>query len=74
MKTVYLDNNATTQCLPEVVNAMLPYFSERYGNASSIYKLGMDAAKNVLASREKVALALGAKVTSSVACLPGSIL
>lgn len=59
---VYADNAATTRVTQSVLEAMLPAFTEGYGNASSIYKLGMDAAKTVLASREKVANALGAKV------------
>lgn len=59
---VYADNAATTRVTKNVLDVMLPYFTEGYGNASSIYQLGMDAAKAVLAAREKVAAALGAKV------------
>ncbi|MCD8095954.1 MAG: cysteine desulfurase NifS [Ruminococcus sp.] len=59
---IYADNAATTKVTQNVLDAMLPIFTENFGNASSIYNLGMDAAKIVLASREKVANALGAKV------------
>lgn len=61
-KFIYADNAATTRVSQSVLDAMLPAFTEAYGNASSIYKLGMDAAKTVLASRETVAGCLGAKV------------
>ncbi len=43
MKRVYLDNSATTKVDDEVVNAMLPCFTEKYGNASSLYTLGREA-------------------------------
>ena len=42
---IYLDNAATTKTAPEVVDAMLPYFSEYYGNASTIYSLGAESKK-----------------------------
>ncbi|MCD8199848.1 MAG: cysteine desulfurase NifS [Coriobacteriaceae bacterium] len=60
---IYLDNAATTRTAPEVVEAMLPYFSENYGNPSSIYDF---AGKNKIAideQRERIAAALGAKPT-----------
>ena len=58
---IYADNAATTAVSEEVLNAMLPYFREGYGNASSIYKLGRDAQKAIEEAREKVAKALGAE-------------
>ncbi|WP_294754719.1 cysteine desulfurase NifS [uncultured Ruminococcus sp.] len=60
-KFIYADNAATTAVSEEVLNAMLPYFREGYGNASSIYKLGRDAQRAVEDAREKVAKALGAE-------------
>ena len=57
---VYADNAATTRVLDEVLEAMLPYFTEQYGNASSIYALGRNARKAVELSREKIASAIGA--------------
>ena len=60
-KFIYADNAATTAVSEEVLNAMLPYFREGYGNASSIYKLGRDAQRAVEDAREKVAKTLGAE-------------
>ena len=57
---VYADNAATTKISPEVLNAMYPYLTEEYGNASSIYSLGRNAKKAIEASSEKVAKAIGA--------------
>ena len=63
MKTVYFDNSATTKTDEEVVKAMLPYITENYGNASSIYKIGRDNRKAVEEAREKVAKVLGCEPT-----------
>lgn len=58
---IYADNAATTAVSEEVLNAMLPHFTKAYGNASSIYKLGRDAQKDIEEAREKVAKAVGAE-------------
>lgn len=58
---IYADNAATTKVSERALAAALPYFTEQYGNASSIYSLGMNAAKAVLKARNQVANALGAK-------------
>lgn len=58
-KVIYLDNAATTKTAPEVVEAMLPYFSEYYGNPSSIYSLAGESKKAVTDARETIAKTLG---------------
>jgi len=58
MKNIYFDHAATTSVKPEVLEAMLPYFTEKYGNASSIYSLGRENKKAIDDAREKVAKAL----------------
>lgn len=58
---IYLDNAATTKTAPEVVDAMLPYFSEYYGNASTIYSLGAESKKAMDHGRQIIADSLGAK-------------
>ncbi|MCL2669493.1 MAG: cysteine desulfurase NifS [Syntrophaceae bacterium] len=60
MKPVYLDNNATTQVAPEVLEAMIPYFGDYYGNPSSMHSFGGQVAANVREAREQVAALLGA--------------
>jgi cysteine desulfurase len=60
MKTVYLDNNATTRTAPEVVEAMLPFFSDMYGNPSSMHFFGGQVGRYVKEAREKVAALIGA--------------
>ncbi|OFW56428.1 MAG: cysteine desulfurase NifS [Candidatus Solincola sediminis] len=61
MRRIYMDNAATTPVHPEVLEAMLPYFKEGFGNPSSIYQEGREARKAIEAAREKVAQALGAE-------------
>lgn len=60
-KLIYMDNAATTQVYPEVVNEMLPYFTEHYGNPSAIYSFAGEAKRGVDHARETVAKAIGAK-------------
>ncbi|MBD3420395.1 MAG: cysteine desulfurase NifS [Chitinivibrionales bacterium] len=60
MQTIYLDNNATTQVDPEVVEAMLPFFTEKYGNPSSIHRFGGLIRRHVEQAREQVAGLIGA--------------
>ena len=61
MKSIYLDNAATTKLDEEVLQEMMPYLKENYGNASSIYKLGRESRKAVEDSREKIARVLNCK-------------
>lgn len=60
-KLIYMDNAATTPVKKEVLEAMLPYFSEQYGNPSSIYSLGSQSKVAVEKAREQVAKAIGAE-------------
>jgi cysteine desulfurase len=66
MRRVYLDNNASTPVLPEVLEAMRPYFGERFGNASSIHHHGQDTRAAVENARESVALLLGCRASEIV--------
>jgi cysteine desulfurase len=61
MRRVYLDNNATTPVLPEVFEAMRPYFSEQFGNASSIHHHGQQTRAAVERARESLAALLGCR-------------
>ena len=63
---IYLDNNATTMVAPEVVEAMLPYFSDFYGNPSSMHSFGGDVARKVKEARENIARLIGANVDEIV--------
>ena len=65
MTIAYLDNNSTTPVLPEVIEAMLPCFSESFGNPSSIHGFGRRALAHVKHAREQVAALLD--------CLPSEI-
>ena len=56
---IYLDNAATTKTRPEVVEAMLPYFTEYYGNPSSVYDFSTESKKAVNHARETIAQSLG---------------
>ena len=58
---VYADNSATTPVSKEVLDAMMPYFTDKFGNPSSIYKLGRDTAKELLEYRTRIAELIGAK-------------
>ena len=60
MKLVYFDNNATTAVAPEVLEAMLPYLTDRYGNPSSAHSFGGDVEKDLARGRGQVAALLGA--------------
>ncbi len=61
MKTIYLDNNATTKVAEEVLEAILPYFSHLYGNPSSMHTFGGQVAQRIHEAREQVASLLGAQ-------------
>ena len=60
-KYIYLDHAATTPVKAEVLDAMIPFFTQKFGNASSIYTLGRESKKAVEEAREKVAAAIGAQ-------------
>jgi cysteine desulfurase len=66
MPRIYLDNNATTPVLPEVFEAMRPYFDERFGNASSIHHQGQETRAAVEQSRDSVAALLGCRASEVV--------
>src|SRR5476649_1238390 len=66
MVTIYLDNNATTPMLPEVLETMLPYFSEQFGNPSSNHFGGKRALAALKHARKSVANLLGCRITEIV--------
>jgi cysteine desulfurase len=71
VRPVYLDNNATTRTDPQVVAAMLPYFSDQFGNASSTHAFGADVAEAVKGARQAVALLIGAAFDHEVVFTSG---
>ncbi len=60
MKVIYVDNNATTQVAPEVLEEMLPYFNEYYGNPSSMHTFGGMVERKIVEARERLAELIGA--------------
>lgn len=54
MKIIYMDNNATTRVAPEVLEAMLPFLTDLYGNPSSAYMFGGQVARHIRKAREQV--------------------
>jgi cysteine desulfurase len=66
MRRIYLDNNATTPVLPEVFEAMRPYFGEHFGNASSIHSHGQETRSAVESARESVAALLACRASEIV--------
>ncbi len=66
MRRVYLDNNATTPLLPEVFEAMRPYFGEQFGNASSIHSYGQETRAAVEDARDSVAALISARASEIV--------
>ncbi len=64
--TVYVDNNATTAVAPEVVEAMLPFFHEHWGNPSSMHAFGGNVKRHIDDARDKVAALLGAAHPSEI--------
>jgi cysteine desulfurase len=72
MRQIYLDNNATTQVAPEVLEAMLPFFKDKYGNPSSIHRFGGLLRKHVDTARQQVAALLRARPQEIVFTSSGS--
>ncbi len=65
-KGIYLDNNATTQVAPEVVEAMLPFFTEQFGNPSSLHQFGNQVGRALKKARRQVQALLGAEHDSEI--------
>lgn len=61
MNKIYMDHSSTTPVDPKVIDAMLPFFNERFGNPSSLYTIGRDAKIAVEEARHKIAQLIGAR-------------
>ncbi|PKU21937.1 cysteine desulfurase NifS [Telmatospirillum siberiense] len=70
-RTVYLDNNATTACAPDVVAEMLPFFTEQFGNPSSIHAIGASVAPAIRTARERLQNLLGVAHESEIVYTSG---
>ncbi|PIV39293.1 MAG: cysteine desulfurase NifS [Candidatus Omnitrophica bacterium CG02_land_8_20_14_3_00__42_8] len=66
MRQIYLDHNATTPVRKEVLDAMMPYFSEEYGNASSVYSIGQKARHAVDEARETIGNSIGTEAADII--------
>ncbi|MCK5175358.1 MAG: aminotransferase class V-fold PLP-dependent enzyme, partial [Planctomycetes bacterium] len=66
MDTIYMDNNATSRVADEVIEEMLPYFGNLYGNPSSMHSFGGQVGKKINQARQRVATLLG--------CMPEDII
>ena len=66
MKTIYVDHAATTKIKKEVLDSMLPYLTEMYGNPSTAYELGIENRKAIEKAREQVAKAIGAEYSEEI--------
>ncbi|MDP8299471.1 MAG: cysteine desulfurase NifS [Candidatus Tantalella remota] len=71
MKKIYLDSNATTQVHPEVIEAMVPFFGEIYGNASSVHLFGREAKKHLEKARSQVAKMINASSSEEIVFTAG---
>ena len=66
MRKIYADNAATTALSPEVLEAMMPYFTTVYGNPSSLYEIGSEAKEAVESARLKISQLIGAKSANEI--------
>ena len=73
MDVIYLDNNATTKVAPEVVETMLPYLSEYYGNPSSMHSFGGNVGQEIKEARSSIANLIGASPEILVRLTDGKI-